>query len=383
MTGGEDDERRHLRETLRAFFTREAPPERIADLDATETYPAEILDGMADLGLWGVAIDERYGGAATDHVTRCIVVEEIQRAGSCLAYAFVPTALFCCEAIGRFGTDAQRETLLPQLAAGRLRMAMSLTEPDAGSDLMGLATRAVRDGDELVIRGQKIFTTGADAADALLVLVRTDPDATPRHALTLAIVPRDIEGVTIVPLRKLAGQGTHTCEVFLDDVRIPVDSVVGEIGAGAAVVLDLLDADRVYTAAQSLGIAQGAFDLALQYAVERRQFGRAIIDHQAIGHMLADMSIQIASARMLTEHAARRLDAGSPCTREAAMAKIAASEAGTRCAMDGMQILGGYSYMVEYGMERYYREAKIQEIYGGTNQILRNVLARDLSRESA
>jgi alkylation response protein AidB-like acyl-CoA dehydrogenase len=162
-----------------------------------------------------------------------------------------------------------------------------------------------------------------------------------------------------------------------------VDSVIGEIGAGAAVVLDLLDADRVYTAAQSLGIAQGAFDLALQYAVQRRQFGRAIIDHQAIGHMLADLSIQIASARMLTEHAARRLDAGERCTREAAMAKIAASEAGTRCAMDGMQILGGYSYMVEYGMERYYREAKIQEIFGGTNQILRNVLARELAREGA
>ncbi len=374
------DERRQVRETLRTFFEREAPPGRIAQLDASETYPAEILDGMAELGLWGIAIDPAYGGSAADHLTRCVVAEEVQRAGACLGYAYIPTALFCAEALGAHGTGAQRDAYLPGLAAGELRFAMALSEPDAGSDLMGLATRAVVDGDALVLRGQKIFTTGADAADHLLVLARTDPDAAPRHALSLVLVPRRAPGVTVRPLRKLAGQATHTCEVFLDDVRVPRDAVLGELGGGAAIVLDLLDADRVYTAAQSLGIAQGAFDLARRYARERRQFGRAIIDHQAIGHLLADMAIQLQSARLLTEAAAARLDAGLPCRSEAAMAKIAASEAGTRCALDGMQILGGYSYMVEYGMERYYREAKIQEIYGGTNQILRNVLARELAR---
>jgi alkylation response protein AidB-like acyl-CoA dehydrogenase len=168
--------------------------------------------------------------------------------------------------------------------------------------------------------------------------------------------------------------------VFLDDVRVPLSAVVGEVDAGAAVVMELLDADRIYTAAQSLGIAQGAFDLALSYAKERRQFGTAIINHQAIGHMLADMAMQLAGARALMRDAAELLDRGAPCRAEAAMAKIACSEAATRCAADGMQILGGYSYMVEYGMERYYREAKIQEIYGGTNQILRNILVRELAR---
>ena len=259
-------------------------------------------------------------------------------------------------------------------------MAMALSEPDCGSDLMGLATRAIPDGDDLLIRGQKIFTTGADAAELILTLVRTTPGAAPRSALTFVLVPRHADGVTVQPLRKLAGQGTHTCEVFLDDVRIPRTGVVGEIDAGAAIVMDLLDADRVYTAAQSLGIAQGALDLARAYARERHQFGTAIINHQAIGHMLADMTIDVAAARALTRIAADLLDRGQRCRAEAAIAKIAASEAGTRCATDGMQILGGYSYMVEYGMERYYREAKVQEIFGGTNQILRNVLVQELSR---
>lgn len=373
-------EQQEIKQTLRAFFEREAPASVISALDASETYPAAILDGMSGLGLWGIAIDEHYGGSALSPATRCIVVEEIQRAGACLGYAFVPTALFCAEAISIYGSKTQRDTLLPELAAGRLRMAMALSEPDCGSDLMALATRGVIEGDELVVGGQKIFTTGADAADLILTLVRTTPDASPRTALTFVLVPRHGAGVDVRPLRKLAGQATHTCEVFLDDVRLPVSSILGGIGNGAGVVMDLLDADRVYTAAQSLGIAQGAFDLALDYAKERRQFGTEIINHQAIGHMIADMQIQLAGSRALMEAAAARLDDGLPCRAEAAMAKIACSEAATQCALHGMQILGGYSYMVEYGMERYYREAKIQEIYGGTNQILRNVLVRELTR---
>jgi alkylation response protein AidB-like acyl-CoA dehydrogenase len=372
-------EQKQVRQTLRAFFESEAPMSLIAELDATETYPAQILDKMAELGLWGIAVPDEFDGSWTDRVTRCVIIEEVQRAGSCLGYAFIPTALFSCEAIAGFGTDTQRRKLLPELAAGRLRCAMALSEPDSGSDLMGLSTRATVDGDELVVRGQKIFTTGADAADWILTLVRTDPNAPARHALSLLMVPKATPGLVVTPLRKLAGQATHTCEVFFDDVRVAREHVVGDIGGGAAIVFELLDSDRVYTAAQSLGIAQGAFDLARGYACERRQFGKPIIFHQAVGHMLANMSIALESARLLTNLAATRLDEGAPCTREASMAKIAASEAGSLCATNGMQILGGYSYMVEYGMERYYREAKIQEIFAGTNQILRNVLAKEMA----
>ncbi|HEY4826973.1 MAG TPA: acyl-CoA dehydrogenase family protein [Solirubrobacteraceae bacterium] len=372
-------EQTQIRQTLRQFFEANASASVIAELDATATYPADILDGMASLGLWGIAVPNSFGGSWTDRVTRCVIIEEIQRAGACLGYAFIPTALFCCEAIDKFGSEALQHEMLPALAAGRLRAAMALSEPNAGSDLMSLATRGMIEGDELVLRGQKIFTTGADAADEILTLVRTDRSAPARSALTFVLVPRDAPGLEIASLRKLAGQGTHTCEVFFDDVRVGRDRVVGEIGSGAAVVFELLDADRIYTAAQSLGIAQGAFDLARQYACERRQFGRPIIEHQAVGHMLADMEIAIDAARLLTYRAATLLETGVPCGREASMAKIAASEAGSMCASNGMQILGGYSYMVEYGMERYYREAKIQEIFAGTNQILRNVLARELA----
>ena len=374
------EEQRQIRETLRAFFEKEAPFEVVADLDRNERYPAETLAKMGELGLWGLAVEESYGGTPADARTRCLIVEEIQRAGSTFGYAFIPTALFCAEAIGRFGSEEQREELLPRLAAGELRMAMSLSEPEAGSDLMGLSTRGTIEGDEIVISGQKIFTTGADTAELILMLVRTDREAPARSAMTFVLVPREAAGVAIQPIRKLAGQGTHTCEVFLDEVRLPLEGVLGEVGGGTGIVMELLDADRVYTAAQSLGIAQGAFDLARRYAAERHQFGVPIIEHQAVGHMLADMWMRIESARQITWSAAGLLDEGLPCRREAAMAKIVASEAGTQCALHGMQILGGYSYMVEYGMERFFRESKIQEIFGGTNQVLRNVLVRELSR---
>lgn len=376
-----------IQETARAFFADQAPPALIAELDASETYPAEILDKMADLGFWGMAVPAEQGGSEIDPVARCLALEEMAKAGSSLTYAFIPTALFCAEAIGRFGSDQQRAELLPRIAAGELRMAMALTEPDAGSDMMGIATRGTVEGEELAIRGQKIFTTGADAAELLLVLIRTAPDARPREGLSMVLVPTAARGVEIRPLRKLAAQATHTCEVYLDDVRVPRASVVGELNAGAAIVLDLMDADRVYAASQAMGTAAGAFELAVQYAKERQQFGKPIIRHQfgkpiirhqAVGHMLADMAIATDSARLLIHAAARRLEAGLPCRREAAVAKVAASECATLCAAHGMQVLGGYSYMVEYGMERFYRESKIHEIMGGTNQILRTVILREL-----
>ncbi|MGZ6958368.1 MAG: acyl-CoA dehydrogenase family protein [Ilumatobacteraceae bacterium] len=375
-----EDHHEDLRRTLRQFFSKEAPIEVIAELDRQETYPAEILDKVAALGLWGLAITDEYGGLNADEFSRCIVVEEMQRAGACLGYAFMPTALFCAPGIQRFGTDEQRRTLLPPTAEGKFRFAMALTEPDVGSDLTHLSTRATADGDSFVVRGQKIFITGADVADLIFTLVRTAPATDNSRGLSVLLIPAHDHAVTIRPLRKLAGQGTHTCEVFFDDVRVPAANLVGDLNGGARLIFELLDADRIYTAAQSLGIAQGALDLARQYAQQRIQFGKPIIEHQAIGHMLADMTIQVEMARLLTYKAAWLLQKQLPCSAEASMAKIAASEVASRCAQDGMQILGGYSYIVDYGMERYYREAKIQEIFAGTNQIQRNIVARHLQR---
>lgn len=375
-----DDHHRDLQANLRRFFAAEAPLELITELDSNEIFPARILDQFVELGLWGLACPDEFGGSEIDEVSRCIVVEEMHKAGACLTYAFMPTALFCAPAIARFGTAEQAADLLPLISSGKLLIAMGLSEPEAGSDLMSLTSRATRDGDEWIVRGQKVFTTGADNSGYILALVRTDPEGVRHRGLSVILVPTDAPGITIQPLKKLAGQATHTCEVWLDDVRVPASGLLGEEGQGAAIALSQLDADRVYTAAQSLGTAQGAFDLALRHAKERIQFGKPIIEHQAIGHALANMAIRIESGRLLTWRAAKMLEEGLACGPEAAIAKVASSEAATFCASEGMQILGGYSYIVESGMERYYREAKIQEIFAGTNQILRNVITRSLQR---
>lgn len=372
------DEHRELQRMLRAFFEKEAPTHVIAELDREERYPAELYAKMADLGLCGMTIAEEYGGSPADELAACIVAEEMARAGACLVYAYAPTVTFCAKGIQLFGTEEQKREYLPEVAAGRQRFAMALTEPEAGSDLTHLATRAVRDAGDFVINGQKVFTTGADTADHLFAFVRTDPGSTAHHGLSVLIVPRTAPGVSVRTLPKLAGQATHTCEVFLDDVRVPARALVGELDRGARVIFELLDAERINVGAQACGIAQGALDFALRYAEERRQFGQPVADFQAVGHMLADMALDVEAARLITWRAAWKKDQGLPCSMDASMAKIAGSEASTRCALRGMQVLGGYSYMVEYPMERYYRETKLNEIAGGSNQIQRNLVLKHL-----
>ncbi|MFV0315886.1 MAG: acyl-CoA dehydrogenase family protein [Microthrixaceae bacterium] len=374
------DEHEELRSTLRTFFEKEAPTHVVAEIDQNAIYPAELYAKVAELGLCGITISEEYGGSAADEFSICIVAEEMARASGSLAYAFIPTVTFCAKGIQKFGSPDQKKSLLPEIAAGRLRIAMGLSEPDAGSDLAGLATKAVRDGEEFVISGQKIFTTGADTADYIFCFARTDPEAHASKALSVLLVPTDAQGVTINTLQKLSGQGTHTCEVFLDDVRVPESSVVGELGDGLPIIFELLDGERIIVGAQGCGIGQGALDKALRHAAEREQFGKPIADFQAIGHMLADMAIDIEMARLITYKAAWKKQNGLPCSMEASMAKVAGSEAGSRCATRGMQILGGYSYMVEYGMERLYRETKLNEIAGGSNQIQRNIILKNLRR---
>lgn len=375
------EEHDQLRSTLREFFESEAPVSVVAELDRHEKFPTEIYAKMAELGLCGVAIPEEYGGSPSDELGICIIAEEVARASATIEYAYVPTCTFCAKGIVQYGTEEQRRRLLPEIAAGRMRLAMGLSEPEAGSDLGGLSTRAIREGDEFVVSGQKIFTTGADTADYVFAFVRTDPDSRDHRGLSVLLIPREAEGVVVRPLPKLAGQGTHTCEVFLDEVRVPSANLVGPLHEGAKIIFSLLDAERIYVGAQGCGIGQGALDLARRYAEEREQFGKPIIDHQAVAHMLADMAVEVEMARLLTWRAAWKLDQGLPCSMDASMAKVAGSEVGTRAAANGMQVLGGYSYMVEYGMERYWRETKLNEIAGGTNQIQRNIIAQHLKAQ--
>lgn len=364
--------------TLREFFEAEAPVSLVAEWDRDERFPAEVYAKMAELGLCGLTFGEEYGGSGADEISIAIAAEEIARAAGTVSYTWTPTVSFCARGIARYGTEEQKRAYLPEVAAGRMRLAQGLSEPNAGSDLAGLSTRAVRDGSDFIVRGQKIFTTGADTADFILAFVRTDPDAVPRRGISTLLIPRREAGVTIRPLAKLAGQGTHTCEVFLDDVRVPEENLVGELNRGLDIMFGLLDGERIHVGAQGCGLGQGALDMALAHAREREQFGRPIIEFQAIGHMLADMVTELEAARLITWRAAWKLEHGIPCSLDASMAKVLGSEAGTRCATRGMQILGGYSYMIEYGMERFFREAKFMEIGGGTNQIQRNIIVKHL-----
>ncbi|MGF7233545.1 MAG: acyl-CoA dehydrogenase family protein, partial [Frankia sp.] len=320
-------EHQELQRTLRAFFEKEAPHELVMELDRQERYPAELYAKMAAIGLCGITIPEEYGGNPADEIALCIVAEEMSRASAALVYAFIPTVTFAAKGIAVYGTEAQRAEFLPRIAEGKLRFALGLTEPNAGSDLTHLETKAVRDGDDFIVRGQKVFTTGADTADYVLTFARTEGAATSAsRALSVLFIPTSAEGVAIRPLRKLAGQATHTCEVFLDNVRVPSANVIGELGDGVSMIFNLLNRERILAGAQSCGIAQGAFDLAYRYAHERRQFGQPIVEFQAVGHMLADMAMEIEAARLLTMKAAWKLDQGLPVSADASMAKVFSSE---------------------------------------------------------
>ena len=372
-----------MRDTVRELLTRYAPDHEVARWDAEQAFPDDVYRRLAELGLCGLSFDERHGGAGPDYHALCLVVEELARVSGALTWAYLSTVSVAARAIANFGTDEQRNALLPRVADGSLRVSIALTEPDAGSDLAALSTTAEADGDELIIIGQKVFTTGADSAGYLMTLVRTSVGRDLRTALTFVLVQPSTPGVAVRPLPKMAGQSLHTCEVFFDAVRMPASAVLGPVGGAAAILFAALDGERVATAAMGLGIASGALDKAAAYAVQRRQFGTPIAEMQAIAHLLADMAIDVDTARLLTERAADLLQHGVPCARESAIAKVAATEIGTRCANRGMQILGGYSYMVEYGMERYWRESKLYEIAAGTNQILRDHIARDVRKRTS
>jgi acyl-CoA dehydrogenase len=259
-----------------------------------------------------------------------------------------------------------------------VRMAIGLTEPDAGSDLSRTSAvgRPVDGG--FVVHGTKVWCTGAARADFVVALVRTDSTATGYDGLSVLLLPTADPAVTVRKIPKFAGQATSSCEVFIDDLFVPIDQLVGEVGQGRDVFFAALDSERVFVAAQCVGIAQGAYEAALSYATTREQFGRPIIEHQAVAHKLADMASRLTTARLLTYSIAGAVDAGAPYSFEAAMAKVYCSEAATAIVNDGMAILGAYSYSKEYPMERYYREVKLLEIAGGTNQILRNVIAKRL-----
>jgi alkylation response protein AidB-like acyl-CoA dehydrogenase len=353
--------------------------------ERTGHYPDEIVDVMKGLGLFGMTIPEAFGGIEIDMVSLSIVFEEISKAWMGVA-GILGSHSLACRMIAQHGTQAQKERYLPELAAGDRRTGIALTEPDAGSDLQAITTRAVRTGDAYVVNGTKTWITNARHADPLPVLVVTDPSASPRHrGMSVLLVDAGTAGFEIGrDIGKLGYRGPESCEVVLTDVRVPAGNLLGEEeGLGFKQVMSGLETGRVNIAGRSVGIAQAAFDSALTYSRQRQAFGQPIGDFQAVQLKLADMATDIQAARLLTWWAASRLDAGRRADRESAMAKVFTSEVAIRCALESMRIHGGYGYSTEFEVERLYRDAPLMAIGEGTNDILRIVIARNLASSIA
>ncbi|UBU17307.1 acyl-CoA dehydrogenase family protein [Nonomuraea gerenzanensis] len=372
------DEQRAFRETLRAFVDKEIVPVA-TEWEHSGRYPAEIVDKMKQMGLFGLSVPEEYGGMAADMVSFALVFEEIARGWMGVAGTIGSHSL-ACWMIARHGTEEQKRLHLPDLAAGTRRTAIALTEPGAGTDLQGIQTRAVRDGDHYVVTGTKTWITNARHADPLPVLVKTSIAEPAHKGMSVLLVDPSTPGFSVSrDLPKLGYKGTETCEVVLDEVRVPLSCLLGGVeGRGMQQVLGGLEMGRVNIAARAVGVAQAAYDAALAYARERTAFGQPISDFQAIQLKLADMATEIQAARLLTYWAASQADGGRRVDMEAGMAKYFASEVALKASLEAMRIHGGYGYSQEYVVERLYRDAPLMAIGEGTNDVQRMVIARAL-----
>ena len=349
--------------------------------DEEELFPHEIVKILADSDLCGVYIDEKYGGLGGGVFEMSLVVEELSRACGGISLAFAGTGLGCFPIV-LFGTDEQKERTLPYIASGEKLAAFGLTEANAGSDAAGIETTAKKDGDEYILNGTKQWITNGGEADIYTIIACTDKTKGAR-GFSAFIVEKGTPGFSFGKKENKMGiRASCTRELVFEDCRIPKSSLLGREGMGFIVAMKTLDRTRPGVAAQALGIAQGAFDAALKYSREREQFGQSISSFQAIQHMLADMAIQIEAARSLIYQTCRFIDSGAKdFSKESAMCKVFASDTAMKVTIDAVQIMGGYGYMKEYPVEKMMRDAKITQIYEGTNQIQRNVIALSLIKE--
>lgn len=371
-------EQEALRDTLRSFLERHCTKAWLDDLESREEYPYDLFEGLTQLGLFGLSVPDELGGSGGGMVEIAVVCEELGRFGGSVNMTYVPTAVFGNQTLLGGASAEMQQRFLPEMAAGRLRTAFALTEPEAGSDAGALRTRARRDGADWVLDGSKIWCSGALAASYLVLSARTGATEDRHAGVTVFMVDARTPGLEIRGIPKLGHHAVRSCEVGLTGVRVPGDMVVGEVAGGWRALMRALDAERISVAAICTGLSQRCTDLALEYGLARRQFGRPVASFQALSHMLADMETETEAARWLTYRAAWLTDRDGRASKEASMAKTFATELGTRSATRGMQILGGYSYAKEYEMERFYREAKLYEVAGGSTQIQRNIIARHL-----
>jgi butyryl-CoA dehydrogenase len=373
-----DEEHQMLRENIRRFAEEEIEP-KAAHSDRTREFPYESVRKCAELGLMGVMVDPRHRGSGLDALSYVIAIEEISRVDASLGVILSVNNSLYAHPVEKFGTEEQKRKYLAPFAAGEKIGAYGLTEANSGSDAGSLRTSAALRGDRWVLNGSKVFVTNGVAADACLVYAKTDPSAPSSKGISAFIVERSSPGYSLgKPETKLGITSSGSVEIVLENCEIPKGNLLGPEGQGFKVALHTLDGGRIGIAAQALGIAQGALDKSIRYSRERVQFGKPICEQQSIQWMLADMATETDAARLLTYKAARAKDTQERYTLEASMAKLYASEVANRVAYKAVQIFGGYGYIAEYPVERYFRDARITEIYEGTSEIQRMVIAANI-----
>ena len=372
------DDQQEFVDAIESWVEKELRPvARKYDLE--DEYPHDIVEQMKELGLFGATIGEEYGGLGLSAWTYAQIVIKVASVWMAPSGIF-NSHLIVASAIERNGTEAQKRKYLPKMASGEMRGSLGLTEPNAGSDLQAIRTVAKLDGDHYVVNGSKTWITNSLHGHMTLLLVKTDPDAKPRHKGMSMLIAEKGPGYNVdAKLKKMGYRAIDTCQLSFDDYRVPKENLLGgEEGKGFVQTAGGLELGRINVASRGAGIAEGSLKMALRYAQERTAFGKPIWEHQAIQLKLADMATQVEGAKRLIENAARKYDKGERCDLEAAMAKLAGSEAGVFCSQEAMRIFGGYSLSVEYEIERFYRDSMLMVIGEGTNEILRQVIAKQL-----
>ncbi len=373
-----NEEQSLIRETARQFAQEQlAPQAEVWDREAR--FPKEAIAAMGELGFMGMLVSPEWDGAGADHVSYALALMEVAGGdGSCSTIMSVHNSVGCMP-IAKFGSAEQKERFLKPMARGEMLGAFCLTEPQAGSDAAAIKTRAERDGNHYVLNGVKQFITSGKNGDVAIVFAVTDPEKG-KQGISAFIVPTDTPGYRVASVEKKLGQkSSDTCQIVFDDLRLTPDLLLGEEGQGYKIALANLEGGRIGIAAQAVGMARAAYEAALAYARERQSFGKPILEHQAVAFRLADMATQIHGAELMVLEAAALRDAGRPCLKEAAMAKLQASEMAEKVCSDAIQIHGGYGYLSDFPVERIYRDVRVCQIYEGTSDIQRLIIARQIT----
>lgn len=374
------EEQQMMRKMVRQFAEQHIQP-HISDMEETEQFPFEIVQKMGQMGLMGIPIPAESGGSGADFISYIIALEEISRVSAAVGVILAVHTSVATMPILNYGTKEQKQHYLSDLCGGKKLGAFALTEPQAGSDASKIQTRAVRENDKYIITGNKVFITNAEAADVYIVFAVTDP-AKGTRGISSFIIDKGTSGFTFGKKEKKMGlNGSSTGELIFDQVEVSASQLLGEEGQGYEIALKHLAGGRIGIGAQALGIAQSALDHCLQYVKQRKQFGRALADQQAIQFKLADMATMVEAARLMIYRAAFCKQAGSACRKEASMAKLYASDTAMKVTTEAVQIFGGNGYIRDYPIERFFRDAKVTQIYEGTNEIQRVVIASSLTHE--